>query len=73
MSLRLQNFKFCCMDFTNPDLNCKDVLQIKGKTQNNSFFCATENTFSLWKFVQKRFDTFITKVRRVTVPFKYIF
>ena len=45
------------MDFTTRDLNCKDVLPIKGETQTNSFLCATENTFLL----------FINKVRRVSI------
>ena len=58
------------MDFTNWDLNCKDFLPIKGKTQTKSFFCATENTFIYENFVQKCFDTFINKVQWVTVPFK---
>ena len=61
------------MDFTNLDLNNKEFLPIKGKTQTNSFFYGTENIFLNKNFVQKRFDTFINKVRQVTVPFKYIF
>ena len=62
------------MDFTNWDLNCKDYLPIKGKTQTNSFFCATENiSFSVKMLSKKRFDTFINKIRQVIVPFKYIF
>ena len=41
------------MDFTNQDLNCKDFLPIKGKTQTNSFFCATENTFFSMKILSR--------------------
>ena len=45
------------MDFTNQDLNCKDFLPTKGKALLYA------------NFVQKRFDTFINKVRQVTFPF----
>ena len=74
ITLRLQNFKFCCMDFTNCHLNCKDFLPIKGKTQTNSFFYATKNTFFSKKILSKNVLThLLNKVRWVTISFKYIF
>ena len=41
------------MDFTDRDLNCKNFLPMKGKTQTNSFFYAIENTFFSMKILSK--------------------
>ena len=48
------------MDFTNRDLNCKDFLPIKGKTQTSSFFFATENTFFSMKMLYKKVLTHLS-------------
>ena len=48
------------MDFTNQDLNCKDFLPIKGKTQTNSFFCATKNTFFSMTILSKNVLTHLS-------------